>query len=53
MAAGEVAGRLPSTGGLLLNMRKIRVEPDNKRLALCTNTALNSIQKDKINEYIK
>ena len=39
--------------GLLLNVRKIRVEPDNKRLALCTNTALNSIQKDKINEYIK
>ena len=47
MAAGEIAGCLLSTGGLLLNLRKIRVEPDNKRLARCTNTALIQARKMK------
>jgi hypothetical protein len=46
MAAGEIAKRLLSTG-LLLNVRKIRVEPDNKRLARCTNTALTQSRKVK------
>jgi hypothetical protein len=47
MAAGEVAGRLLSTGPLLINVRKIRVEPDNKRLARGTNTALTQSRKIK------
>jgi hypothetical protein len=52
MAAGEVAKRL-LLAGLLINVRKIRVEPDNKRLARCTNTALTQSRKIKINEYIE
>src|SRR6266516_1906952 len=43
---GEVSTRSPSTG-LLLNMRKIRVDSDNKRLARCTNTALTQSRKVK------
>jgi len=52
MDAGEVAGRLLPLG-LVVNVRKIRVEPDNKRLARCTNTALTQSRKIKTNEYIE
>jgi hypothetical protein len=54
VAAGEVAGRLLSTPGLLINVRKIRVEPDNLELSqtgVCPGDLFFRPQRNKPNSY--